>query len=561
MKTIAILVGISDYQDAAIETIPGAYEDFKRFASALQSWGLPQEWIFTLDQKKATKAELIKLFYECRAAFDVEAKLIFYFSGHGASFEGDNAHLESSLLLHDTDSKNILQTGLRLVELMQLIRGLKPVQTFLFIDACSLRFATLDNPLNDTSILSTTNSKGLFCMFSSGMKPSYEDVRHKEGYFTSALLKALSEVRLHEQPSCHDLLRKVERTLLAQGLAAPEVYHIGSSQIFPLERSYAKLKQAKASDKAQLIERWDAHAELQDYLLSHPHPIIWMWGEAGLGKTVLAEQLVKKQKEAVYATISSVQDLIEQVRSQKSELFFNRPPDTLLHLALAHIFNHQPHSLIIIDHLDRMGPEALGELLGELEKVRLPLLLISRYPCPKHLFIRRKEDIRDWQSSPFTLLEIEELIKNAGQEAVLSSVLVNATGGNALKMQKMLARLSGHEYPFHGKDAEEFIRCCAAVISTGGFLDAMLFCKTFSIKTTTLATLEKLGLIRYNKDGCFPHDLLEELVEENGWVLNSQEACAYWDEQVLHTPYNRLACRFLVLLASQLDDVRAYKRL
>lgn len=390
LKTIAILVGISDYQDAAIETIPGAYEDSKRFASALQSWGLPQEWIFTLDQKKATKAELIKLFYECRAAFDVEAKLIFYFSGHGASFEGDNAHLESSLLLHDTDSKNILQTGLRLVELMQLIRGLKPVQTFLFIDACSLRFATLDNPLNDTSILSTTNSKGLFCMFSSGMKPSYEDVRHKEGYFTSALLKALSEVRLHEQPSCHDLLRKVERTLLAQGLAAPEVYHIGSSQIFPLERSYAKLKQAKASDKAQLIERWDAHAELQDYLLSHPHPIIWMWGEAGLGKTVLAEQLVKKQKEAVYATISSVQDLIEQVRSQKSELFFNRPPDTLLHLALAHIFNHQPHSLIIIDHLDRMGPEALGELLGELEKVRLPLLLISRYPCPKHLLFEEK---------------------------------------------------------------------------------------------------------------------------------------------------------------------------
>ena len=80
---------------------------------------------------------------------------------------------------------------------MQLLHMLKPMQAFLFIDACSLRLNQIENPLSDKEIFSTTNSKGFFCIFSSGIDKSYEDVKNRYGYFTHALLKALGELRAY----------------------------------------------------------------------------------------------------------------------------------------------------------------------------------------------------------------------------------------------------------------------------------------------------------------------------------------------------------------------------
>lgn len=547
MKTIALIVGVSEYKDPALEALPGAYTDATRFSSALQSWGLPSEWIVSLSQEKATKTELIKAFYECRAAFDVDAKFIFYFAGHGVRDS------ESALLLHDADAKNPLSSGLRLAELVQLIRDLKPVEAFLFLDACNLRFNTLDNPL-----LSAANAKGLFCMLSSGPLASYENAQGPGGLFTTALLKALAEVRLNDEPTCHHLVAHVERSLLTQNLAAPEVYHIGSSKIWPLDTSYTINQPWK--EKTDLVERWQAHAKLQNYLVTHNHPIIWMCGEAGLGKSVLAEQFTKKQKEAIYTSLSTLQGLVEQIRTQKSELFFNRPPEPLLHLALQHISSRYPHTLIIIDHIDHASTEELQELIAQIEKTTLSYLLISRYACPKNHFLTRRNDLIEWQAMPLTISETDELLKNTGFDSRLSSMLLSATQGNALKIQQMLAKLSGHDIPIRGKATDEFIKCITAIAACGGFIDALLFCKLYKVKASTLATLEKLGLIRYHKEGCFAHDLLEELVEENGWPVNSFDACRYWNEQVYHTPHNRLACRSLVLLASHLENVKPFKR-
>ncbi len=547
MKTIALIVGISDYRDATLDVIPGATADSQRFISALQSWGVPSEWIFCLTQEKATKAELVKTFYECRSAFDVDAKFIFYFAGHGVR------NGESALLLYDTDAKNPLTTGLRIAELMQLIRILKPVETFLFFDACAMRLNTLDNPL-----LSAANTKGLFCMLSSGDSPSYEDEQFKGGYFTSALLKAFSKVRNQTVPTCHDLVTQVERDLLSQNLAAPEIYHIGQVNIWPLEHSYSQAPQLKRHP--ELVERWHAHAELQSILVAKQNPIIWMWGEAGFGKSVIAEQFALKQKEAVYVSVSSLHNLIEQIRTQKAELFFNRPPDTVLHLALNHIFCHHPHALIIIDHLDRASNAELLELVAEIEKTKLSYLLISRTSCPEGLFLHRKHALCEINAMPLSVTETQELLSKTDSSVEAASLLVYSNHGNALKTRQMIAKLSGHDIPIQGKQTKEFIQCASAIIACGGFIDALLFCQIFKIKASALATLEKLGLIRYHKEGCFAHDLLEELVEENQWPLQAENACRYWHEQIAHTPYNRLACRSLVLLASQVDNVKPFKR-
>ena len=565
MKTIALVIGISTYKDSAFTPLPGALEDAKRFSNALTSWGLPSEWIFQLCDEKATKANIIKAFYDCRDEFDVEAKFILYFAGHGQR-EQDGSHLESSLILHDTDSQNSLGSGLRLAELMQLIRGLKPQQTFLFIDACHVRLNHLENPLNDTDIFSTTNSKGLFCLFSSGVLPSYEDLEHKGGYFTSALLKAIGELRHAKQPTCHDILKKVENSLYIQDLPTPEAYHIGSSQIWPLENHYATIPICY-QESPSLVERSQALATLQDHLSKSTTPIIWMWGEAGLGKTVIAEQLKKCLPNAIGASFPNTetlsmafQSVIEQIRAQKSELFFNRAPDSLLHLTLAHIKAEQPDALIILDHFDRLSQQHLQEVISHLDRVNLPFLLISRHTCPHNLFKNRKLDINEWHTAPFNADEIEVLIEKSGLQNSLCETLVRIAHGNALKTRQMLAKLSGQETPLNSKMTKEAIKCITAICSCGGFLDEALFCHNYGISHSSLATLEQFGLIRYSKNGCFPHDALEELVEEHQWPLNLSHACRYWNTQILHTPYNRFACRSLVILAAHIKDCRPFKR-
>ena len=68
MKTIAIVIGISEYQDPCFTPLPGACADANRFAAALMSWGLPKENICFIADNKATKANIVKTFYDCRPA-------------------------------------------------------------------------------------------------------------------------------------------------------------------------------------------------------------------------------------------------------------------------------------------------------------------------------------------------------------------------------------------------------------------------------------------------------------------------------------------------------------
>ncbi len=560
MKTTAIIVGISNYKDPEFEAIPGAQGDARRFAASLTSWGLPKEWVHLILNEEATKANIVKAFYDSKSSFDSAAKLIFYFAGHGMR-ETDKIKgmPESALILHDTQDEDLLSTGLRLVELMQLIRILKPAQVFLFIDACSLRLDQIEHPLNDREILSTTNSRGLFCLLSSGINKSYEDARLKYGFFTNALLKSLAELRHDKEANCHTIARKVAIALQEQELPPPEVYHIGSENIWPLDSHYEQA-QGSIKDTNTIVQRREALAILQDHLVSSPDPVIWMWGEGGLGKTIIAEQLTQKNAYTLYISIRSgplgnvMQSLIEQVCLQKSELFFNRPLETSLCHALSHVSAHYLDTILIVDHLDRLLSHDLEMLIGEVDKISIPSILISRYPCPKNLFLNRTSRVLDWRASPLNLKEIEQIARKCQIDGSISTILLNASDGNALRVRRMLMKISGYDALSQDHITDEFIKIMTAIVACGGFIDEILFCNTFEIKSSTLVTLERLGLIRYIKEGCFPHDNLIEMVEENKWPLDIAKACHYWNLQVNQTPNNRSACRSLVLLASQMED-------
>lgn len=562
VKTIAIVIGCSVYKDSAFETIPGAQADAKRFATSLISWGVPKEWVFLLQNEKATKANFVKTFYDCRAIIDNETKLIFYFAGHGIR----ECHLyqsvpESSLILHDTHNEKSSNSDLTLTELLQLIRMLKPSQTFLLVDACNLH---LENPLNEEDLLSTINSKGLFCLFSSGLNKSYEDRKFKYGYFTHELVQAISELRHDPEANCSILYEKVAQRLEEKRLHLPVVYQVRSENIWLLEKEY-KYKCNQSSEALDsLIMRSEAIATLQPHLLSSSDSIVWIYGKGGCGKTILAEQLTKQNLHAIYTSIPHgsadiLNTLIGQIRSHHRELFFNRPLENALDQTLKIVIANYSHVMLILDHLDRLSAENLSRIAKELDSLSLPCVLISRHPPLNNLFVNRKNRIIAWEAAPFNLKEIEQLVLLSGLDTRLSSKLWRSSEGNPLKARQLLLKFSllnpGRQKGLY----QDYIKTAAAIVACGGFQDESLFCKTFKIPTQALITLQKLGLIRYMRDGCFPHDILLEMAEEGNWPIDLETACLYWKRQIQSTPYSRCACRSLVLLCIELPSRSRYK--
>jgi tetratricopeptide (TPR) repeat protein len=563
LKTVAIVMGVSNYQDSSFSQIPGARSDAERFASALTSWGVSNESIHLMLDEEVTKSNAIRTFFHCRSNFDKDAKLIFYFAGHGIR---DNlVHQttpESSLALYDTHFEDPLFTGLRLIELMQLARTLKPAQVFLFIDACSLRLNHIENPLTEEENFTTANSNGLFCLLSSGIHKSYEDGKLKYGYFTDALLKSISELRHHPYSSCHDIVRKVSKTLQEQKLPPPEVYHIGFEGMWPLEKGHSLDIEAEEKCSHPFGHRHEAIAKLQDHLVASPDPLIWMWGEKGIGKSFIAEKLCRRNGCIFYASIPNIsvsysgitQLLVEQIRNQKSEIFSNRPFDCSLSNTLNHISLLKPGSILILDQLDRLLLADLEAMISEIDETSISCVLVSRYPCPKDFFKNRRSSLIDFRASSLHLDEIEHIVSTTGLDSSFSNVLLNASKGNVLKVRQMLVNLSNVDIPCEEEVIGGYIKTMSAVVACGGFLDGLLFCKVFKIKSQILMTLERLGLISYTKEGCLPHDELIEMVEEGNWPLDLEKACHYWNLQVHHTPYHPLACRSMVLMASQIES-------
>jgi tetratricopeptide (TPR) repeat protein len=568
MKTIAIVVGVSNYQDPSFESLPGAQADAHRFSSALISWGVSKTGVHLLLNEKATKATLTHIFSSCELTCDADMKLIFYFAGHGTRENAFNQPMpESSLVLYDTESANPLSTGLRLVDLMHLIRTIKPTQVFLFIDACNLRLNQIENPLNHGDILSKTNSKGFFCLLSSGVHQSYEDCEFGYGYFTNALLKALSKLRHEAEPDCHDIVEMTSAILREQSLPLPEVYYIGLENMWPLGASREDKQSTSVDDR--VVWRRHALSSLQDHLIKLPDPILWIWGEEGMGKSMIVEQMRQENPCTLYVSIphsgrpqQAINQMIgQEVRKQIKELFLNEPTYLTLAHTLRHIAQKKPGYLLMIDHLNYLNLVDLENLLREIDCVHIPCVLISCYPCPEKIFKQRKSQIISWNVAAMNAQEIEEMLLKNDLDPVFSHAIHTATGGHPLKVRHMLAKMrETYHHLSHQDVMQEYERTLAALSICGGFLDEELFRKTFNIKPAILSILERLGLIRYSKEGCFPHDILLEMVEEHEWPLEIEKACEYWSRQVVRTPYSLFACRSLVILASQSIEPTHFKR-
>ncbi|MBA2367518.1 MAG: caspase family protein [Candidatus Protochlamydia sp.] len=229
----ALVIGVSNYLSKDFISLPAAKSDALNLARLLIEQGIPETNIYLLDSPYITNQQFSSCL-EKIALLTTSFQLLFYFCGHGYRSEGQTP--QSYLIFSDsTLNQGLCSRGVQLEKLLQGFCKMKTTSIYVFIDACHLRLNTVINPKMIEEIQGKTDSnKMLFCLFSSGILPSYESVQYKYGYFTEALIKALRDI-VNTNLSPEALYRSIQKELKKNNLPQPEMYNIGmhSLDIFP----------------------------------------------------------------------------------------------------------------------------------------------------------------------------------------------------------------------------------------------------------------------------------------------------------------------------------------
>jgi uncharacterized caspase-like protein len=209
-KLWSLLVGVNQYQDARLPSLSYSAADCQGLTEALAeaTQGFPsKEPIAHHDYAShpPTLAAVRASLEQIVAAAQPQDTILLYFSGHGV-LERETGQVV--LCLSDTSKDNLLQTGLKLPDVLDLLHQSKVHRQMLWLDAChsgdlTLRGAkgevTVEQPeLNPARQLMellrqrATQSRGFYALLSCDQKQrSWEFPELKHGLFTYYLMQGL----------------------------------------------------------------------------------------------------------------------------------------------------------------------------------------------------------------------------------------------------------------------------------------------------------------------------------------------------------------------------------
>ncbi len=304
-KLWSLLVGVNSYQDDDLPCLRYSAFDCQGLASALleATQGFPRKEVIvhhdfaappTLELVQASLKRIV-------AAAKPEDTILLYFSGHGVL---DEKTEEVILCLADTNKDDLLATGLRLPEMLQLLSNLGIHRQMLWLDAChsgdiSLRGAkgeagniVVINPadqLEEVLRQRAAESRGFYALLSCDQKQrSWEFPELKHGLFTYYLMRGL-------QGEAADSQGVIE----ADGLYK-YVYHQTLQYIDKTNQQLRLINQQKRSRGES-----DLHPE---YPLQTPKRIVEGVGELVLGlKTDRTTPTINQRRAIVIDALSNSQ--------------------------------------------------------------------------------------------------------------------------------------------------------------------------------------------------------------------------------------------------------------
>ena len=173
--TFALVIGVTNYLSNHFNPLPAARSDAQNFYRLLLQLGVPETNVFLLDSLYVT-SEQFKNCLEKIASLTTPFQLLFYFCGHGYRTGGESP--QSYLIFSDSElNQGLCLQAVQLEKLLQTFCNMRMTAVYVFIDACHLRLNSVINPKLIEEIEGKNDSnKSLFCLFSSGILPSYESV-------------------------------------------------------------------------------------------------------------------------------------------------------------------------------------------------------------------------------------------------------------------------------------------------------------------------------------------------------------------------------------------------
>ncbi len=545
-STLVLVVGISKYKSGKIPPLPAAAGDATRIAEALVSWGIPAPNLTLLLNENATK-ENVEGYFQQLLSRKEPLKFLFYFCGHG--FRNPPPHPKSFLTLFDTAPSERENHALSLDLLSEKIHQTPAMDSYVFIDACSLRINTITNPnLRQELKGNHAQQKGFFCLLSSGILKSFEDAEKKYGYFTDVLLRSLGTLcPLKASPSA--LLHLINAGMREKNLPLPEMYNFGIEAI-----DFIPSKQVVdfVQGERRYLWRSKAIASLQNLLIEHHGKVLCLIGSQGMGKTVLCQQMQSREFGIVYCSISAetglhsfVDTMLKRFPTLKEK---NRPLEESLLAVLTFLEKHYFYYLFIVDHFDDVTQIEKTLFLNLLIKRNLRFLLVCRKSFKNVLASSFSQALVEWKIPPLTNTESQQLLEffQVSYSDSELELLYLASKGNPSKLYQLAFASSLKS--LNKEKKEEIKKGIAAVCSCGIYIDQVLFSQVFGIKDATLYFLEQGGLITKTEDYWFPHELLYEIVESEKLQFDKTATLNYWLRQVKELPTHIQGLKSFILV-------------
>jgi len=507
--TIALIIGISKYRANQFAPLPAAQIDAIHFARSLTHWGVSEVVLFL--NEEAT-LDCLNDWFASLAKREEEYKLLFYFCGHGEREAGPIPN--SYLLFYDG--------RMHLDSLISQICQSRAKESYIFIDACSLRINSLLNPKLEEEIKGHKIShKSLFCLLSSGIQESFENNRY--GYFTDVLLKTLARSRNAELDSSQ-FFGEICKTLKAYDLPLPEMYNIGSQTISFLSH------QQPFFNSHGLLYRSEMIGKIEDALILNSEKIGVLIGEKGCGKTSLCQFLTNKACKIFYVKIlpsSATTDLIN---------------------TLIDPFKNEEYagSLLLMDQAENIFPEQLCQFAEVADDFHMQFLLISNQPLEEKLPPPLRSQLFQISMDPLSPEEGEHLMLPFAHTEKEKKLIHLASKGNPSKMQQVALSLSLNAISADRTEKEEMMKIMSAIYGCGCYLDKELFAEVFHLSLSSIDLMEELGLIHWESDAWVPHPIFYEIAESESLPIHKEKVLEYWYRQMAHSPNQIRAAENLI---------------
>lgn len=538
MSTLLIAIGISKYDSAIIQNLNTAANDAVRVSDCFNVWGVERNNTFILLNEEATREKILNTIrIESLKINDDIDTVIFYYAGHGAK-KLENSEPEYILYTHDTDLRDVVGTGINITYILNSLKRLKAIRTFVFIDACYVRIKDYKND-SSYKVELEKHLVGQYCFFSlisTWCEKAYEI--ESGGVFTTALLSGTAILRLSKS-TCMDLAYFVENRLKELDYPLPEVYCHGASDVWLLDGLKNEIQVNK-----RLILRFDSLKKIYDSIIISERVLICFYGSSLSGKTVMANQLCENLTGAIYYSIK-IYDDIEAIKSSIAQLIVTNTKlssdlefSDNFEATLEYVCKYNIRITIIFDHSERIDPMQLATISNHLFRKNVGIIMFSRNKINfNNGMIVDNIPFPDLSISEFSTFE--EVYNNSNR-MYNKELLYLSCRNNPLKLIEFLKNESENIII-------KYQRTSTIVCECDGFVDEKLFSTLFKIDINEIIQLLDAGLISKDIDRFIPHEsMYENLNIPKTSVLQSENGELYWYHQHLKKIDDTYTCKTLI---------------